>query len=130
MWNVIRRTLLVAVLALVPVPVLAQAADVVVAGKSTLAFDHVAGDTTGYELCVDTATSCLPITVSPAPAGDTSQVYRFTAPVTLPRGPRILRVRPLWAGGTATASDAVTFRVVIEPAKPGPLRPETTPGGN
>ena len=105
----------------------------IIAGTSVLAFDHAAGDTTGYELCVDAVepATCQPITVSPSPDGTTvERVYTFTAPASLARGPRVLRVRPVWAGGTVTASDPVTFRAVVQPGKPGPVRPETTPGGN
>ena len=78
-----------------------------------------------------TVAECAPITVAPVPDGTlVERVYTFTAPLSLPRGPRVLRVRPLWAGGTATASEAVTFRAVVEPGRPGPMRPETAPGGD
>jgi hypothetical protein len=98
----------------------------VIAGQSIMAFDHAAGDTVSYELCVDGTggSDCTPITVAPAPDGTlVERPYTFTAPASLPRGSRVLRVRPVWAGGTATASDAVTFRAVVAPGKPGPVRP-------
>jgi hypothetical protein len=130
MMQTLRLTVFTLVLlALASVGAHAQA--VVIAGQSTMGFDHVAADTTGYELCVDTLDigACQPITVQPAPSGDTLRLYTFTLPSGITRGTRVLRVRPLWAGGRGAAGDVATFRAVVEPGPAGPVRADPVPGG-
>lgn len=108
-----------------PLTALAQTA-AVIPGKSTLAFDHDGTDVTRYELCV--GATCTPII--PAPAKDGSaNVFRFVAPATLPSGPQVLAVRAVGEAGVSAPSEPVTFRVVVIPAQPGPLRVEVANGG-
>lgn len=116
------RTSLLAVALLVLATLSAHAqTETVIPGKTVLAFDHDGLDTSRYELCIGAA--CTPIV--PAPAKDASaNIFRFTAPVGLPRGPQVLAVRAAGEAGVSAPSDPVTFRVVVVPGKPGPLRPE------
>lgn len=120
------RISLLALLALAGTTVGAQG-QAVIAGQTTMTFDHVPGDTTGYELCVDTVTeaTCQPITVSPAlPAegSDAEMAFSFVVPAGVPRGARVLRVRAVWPGGVSGASAVATFRAVVQPGAPGPVR--------
>lgn len=104
----------------------AQTTPAVIPGQTVLAFDHDAADTTGYQLCLGSV--CTPIV--PAPAKDASaNTFRFTTPSTLPRGPQVLTVRAVGEAGVSAPSDPVTFRVVVLPAKPGPVRAEAPAGG-
>lgn len=95
-------------------------------GQSVLAFDHDGVDTVRYELCV--GPTCTPIVPSPAKDGS-ANVFRFTTPASLPRGPQTLTVRAVGEAGVSAPSEPVTFRVVVVPAVPGPLRVEVAGGG-
>lgn len=122
----IRAAVLAAVF--LALPALAQAQDAkVIPGMTVLAFDHDDADiTTGYQLCV--GATCAPL--SPAPVKDASaNVFRFTAPASLPRGPQVLTVRAVGEAGVSAPSEAVTFRVLVVPGKPGPLRAEAPISG-
>lgn len=115
------RTPLLAMALLALAPLTAAAQTKVIAGTTTMSFDHDAAsatDTDRYELCVDGATTCTPLTV--ARVGTTDE-YRFTLPASVPRGTRNLVVRAVWLGG-AVPGDAVSFRAVVAPGKPSPVR--------